>query len=136
MYKTIVPIPIVSEYYLNVWWHISATRYEISIMIILENYRDTTNFPGNSIEDSEMFHDKNIAIFLTLITFFLRSYPQVTFTISIIRYGFGSSLPSCTAKNFRVHPNGNFSIYRYLESASTITMILPRCQFRARMRNN
>ena len=50
-----------------------------------------------------MFHDKNIAISLTVITFFLRSFPQVTFTISTIRYGFGSSLPSSTAKDFRVH---------------------------------
>ena len=80
-----------------------------------------------------MFHDKNIAISLTVITFF---YAQKTFTIFIIGYGFGSPLPSSTAKNFRVHPNGNFSIYRYREADSSIAMILPRCQFRARMRNN
>ena len=30
-------------------WHISATRYEIAFMIILESYRDKTNFPGDSI---------------------------------------------------------------------------------------
>ena len=45
----------------------SATRYKIAIMIILENYRDKTNFPGNSVKK---FHDKNIPIFLTVITIF------------------------------------------------------------------
>ena len=39
----------------KVWWHISATRYEIPIMIIFENYRDKTNFPGNSIEIAKCF---------------------------------------------------------------------------------
>ena len=34
---------------LHLWWHISATRYEIAIMINLEKYRDKTNFPGNII---------------------------------------------------------------------------------------
>ena len=69
---------------LFLWWHISATRYEIAVMIMLENYRDKTNFPGNSIEDSKTFHDKNIAIFL-LSHFVLGSIPQVTLTISIIK---------------------------------------------------
>ena len=36
-------------------WHISATRYEIAFMIILENYRDKTNFPENSIEIAKSF---------------------------------------------------------------------------------
>ena len=81
-----------------------------------------------------MFHDKDIVIFLNCYHIFLRSCPQVTFTIFIIRYGFGLALPSCTSKNFRVHPNGDFSIYRYREAGNTIAMILPRCQFRARMR--
>ena len=53
-----------------VWWHISATRYEIAIMIILENFRDKTNFPGNSIEIAKCFKIKKIAIFLAVITFF------------------------------------------------------------------
>ena len=79
----------------SIWWHISATRYEIALMIILSNYRDRTNFPGNSIEIANCF---TIKVFLTVIMIFLRSCPQVTLTISIIRYGFGSSLPSCTAK--------------------------------------
>ena len=26
------------------WWHVSATRYEIAIVIILESYRDKTNY--------------------------------------------------------------------------------------------
>ena len=56
--------------------------------------------------------------------------------VSIIRYRFGSSLPSCRVKSFQVHPNGDFSIYRYQEARRTIEIILPRCQFRARMRNN
>ena len=34
---------------INLWWHISATRYQIAIMIILKNYRDKTNFPGTFI---------------------------------------------------------------------------------------
>ena len=83
-----------------------------------------------------MFHDKNIAVSLVSHFCFLRSCPQVTFTISINRYGFGSSLPSSKAKNFRVHQNGDFSIYRYREAGSIIAMILPRCYFHARMRNN
>ena len=105
-------------------------------MIILENYSEKTNFPGNNIEIAKCFTIKISRYLLTVITFFLRWCPQVTFTMSIIRYGFGSSFPSSTAKNFRVHPNGDFSIYRYREVGSTIAMILPRCQFRARMRNN
>ena len=103
-------------------------------MIILENYRDKTNFPGNSIEIAKYFTIKISGYLCYHI--FLRSCLQVTFTIFIIRYGFGSSLPSSTAKNFRVQPNGNFSIYRYREAGSTIAMILPRCQFRARIRND
>ena len=31
------------------WWHISATRHEVALVIILENYRDKTNFPENTI---------------------------------------------------------------------------------------
>ena len=39
----------------QVWWHVSATRCEIAFMIILENYCDKTNFPGNSIEKAKCF---------------------------------------------------------------------------------
>ena len=39
----------------DLWWYIPATRYEIAIMIILENYRDKTNFAGNSIEIAKCF---------------------------------------------------------------------------------
>ena len=28
-----------------VWWHISATRYEIAIVIILGNFHDNSKFP-------------------------------------------------------------------------------------------
>ena len=80
-------------------------------MIIFENYRDKTNFHGNSIEI--LYHG----------VFFLRSCPQVTFTMSINKYGFGLSLPSCTTENFRVHPNGDFFIYRYREAGITIAII-------------
>ena len=45
-------------------------------------------------------------------------------------------LPACTVKHFRVHPYGDFSIYRYREAGKAIAMSLPRCQFRAQMRNN
>ena len=80
-------------------------------MIILENYRDKTNFPENSIEIAKCFTIK-ISRYLLLLS-------QVTFTISIIRYGFGSSLPSSTAKNIRVHPNGDlvkyFQMLQHLE---------------------
>ena len=47
----------------DVWWHISATRYEIAIMIILENYRDKTNFPGYSIEKAKCFMIKTSRYF-------------------------------------------------------------------------
>ena len=110
--------------------------YEIAIMIILENYRDKTNFPGNSIKIAKCFTIKIWRYSNCYHIFLLRSCPLVTFTISVMRYGFESSLPSCTARNFRVHQNGDFSIYRYLEMGSTITMIFPGCQFRARMRND
>ena len=110
-----------------VWWHTSATRYKIAIMIILENYRDKTNFPGNIIEIAKGFT-------ITISRYFCyHLFYALTFTIYIIRYGFGSSLPYCTAKNFPVHPNGDFSINRYREAGRTM---LPRCQFRGRMRNN
>ena len=33
---------IVGKNTVNLWWHISAARYEIAIMIILVNYRDKT----------------------------------------------------------------------------------------------
>ena len=82
---------------------------------MIKKYRDISN----------CYHD-----------FILRSCPQVTFTVSIIRYGFGSSLPACTVKHFRVHPNDDFSIYRYREAGRAIATGLPRCQFRAQMRNN
>ena len=82
-----------------------------------------------------MFHGKNIAI--SLFSHFFTLVPtEVTFTISIIRYGFGLSLPSSTAKHFRVNPDCDFSIYKYREAGSTIAMILPRCHFPARMKNN
>ena len=47
--------------------------------------------------------------------------------LPIIRYGFGSPLPSCSVKHFRVHPNEVFSIYRHKEAGRTIAIILPRC---------
>ena len=31
------------------WWHISAARYEIAIVIILENFHENSKFPGNFI---------------------------------------------------------------------------------------
>ena len=31
------------------WWHSYAKRYKIAIMVIFENYRDYTNFPGDII---------------------------------------------------------------------------------------
>ena len=74
--------------------------------------------------------------FLLFSQLFLRSCPQVTFTASMIRYGFGSSLPACTVKHFRVHPNGDFSIYRYREAGRDFAMSLPQCHFGAQMRNN
>ena len=46
----------------SLWWHISATRYEITIMIILENYCDNTNFPGKSIEIAKCFMIKYLDI--------------------------------------------------------------------------
>ena len=83
------------------------------ITIVLQNYHDGYLVPrGRNMPPYKMFHDKHF--------FFLPSCPQVTFTISIIRYGFGSSLPSCTAKSFRVYPNDDFSIYRYREAGSTL----------------
>ena len=47
----------------NLWWHVSASRYEIAIVIVLENFNDRTKFPGNFYLDSEKFseekkHDK------------------------------------------------------------------------------
>ena len=32
-----------------IWWHISAARYEIAIIIILENFHENPKLPGNSI---------------------------------------------------------------------------------------
>ena len=54
---------------------ISATRYEIDFMIILESYCDKTNFPGNSFEIAKSFMIKNVAIFATVITTFLMFVP-------------------------------------------------------------
>ena len=31
------------------WWHISATKYEIAIVIILENFHENSKFQGNFI---------------------------------------------------------------------------------------
>ena len=45
------------------WWHISATRYEIAFMIILDSYRDKTNFPGNSIGIAKRFMIKILQYF-------------------------------------------------------------------------
>ena len=78
-------------------------------------YRDKTQFPGNSTEIAKSFMIKISQYFSLSSQLFLRSCPQVTFTVSIIRYAFGSSLPACTVEHFRVHPNGDFSIYRYRE---------------------
>ena len=58
----------------SLWWHISATRYEIAFMIILDNYRDETNFPGNSIEIAKSFMIK-IWRFVTVITTFCMLLP-------------------------------------------------------------
>ena len=101
-------------------------------MIILENYRDENKLSCKYYLDNKKFHDKNIAIFLTVITILLLSCPDLTFTVSI-KF---SLPPSCTVKNFRVYPNGDASIYRYRSTGRSITIILSRCQIRARMRNN
>ena len=60
-----------------IWWHISATRYEIAIMIILENYRDKTNFPGNSIEIAKCFMIEISRYFLTVIQFCFTLVPPI-----------------------------------------------------------
>ena len=33
----------------KLWWHISAARYEIVIVIILENFHENDKIPGNFI---------------------------------------------------------------------------------------
>ena len=55
-----------------IWWHISATRYEMAIMIILKNYRDKTKFHGNCIQIAKCFMIKLSRYFV------LRSCPQVS----------------------------------------------------------
>ena len=41
-----------TQYYTSIgglwlWWHISAARYEIAIVISLENFHDNSEFPGS-----------------------------------------------------------------------------------------
>ena len=55
----------------KLWWHISTTRYEIAIMIILENYRDKKKKKKKLSRKyylDKKFHDKNISIFLNVRT--------------------------------------------------------------------
>ena len=70
-----------------------------------------------------MFHDKNSTIFLTVITFCFTLVPTSDIHDICNEIGFWIIFAILYSQKRPSYPNGDFSIYRYRETGSTIAMI-------------